>query len=197
MRTRCLALALLVFLWRPAPVAAEWQIKPFVGLTFGGGTTFVDPEHAAGRANLVVGVTGALLGAVLGVDADFGRAPGFFQSGAQDLVLNSSVTTLTGNVVIALPRRLSEYTLRPYLVGGVGLIHAQIDGRLGALRVSSTLPAMDFGAGATGFLTDRVGLSWEVRRFQSFGGQGQVRGVSFGEEELSFWRANMAVALRY
>ena len=34
--------------------ATEWQIRPFVGLTFGGGTTLVDPEHAAGSANIVL-----------------------------------------------------------------------------------------------------------------------------------------------
>ena len=198
MRTRYVApTLLLVSLWRPAPVAAEWQIKPFIGLTFGGGTTFVDLEQAAGRANLVAGVTGVLLGEVLGIEADFGRAPGFFQSGNQHLVLASNATTLTGSIVIALPRRVTQYTLRPYVVGGAGLMHARIDGSLGVLQVSSTLPAMNLGGGATGFLTDRVGLSWDVRRFRSFGGKGQARGVSFGDEQLSFWRANMAVAIRY
>lgn len=194
-RPRYLALALLLL--SPAPVVAEWQIKPFVGLTFGGSTTFVDVEHAAGRANLVVGVTGVLLGEILGFEADFGRAPGFFQSGSSRLVLGSSATTLTGNIVIALPRRMAPYTLRPYFVAGVGLMHAEIEGSLGALRVSSTLPAIDLGGGATGFLTDRIGLSWDVRRFRSVAGKVQARGVSFGNEQLMFWRANMAVAIRY
>ena len=54
---------------------------------------------------------------------------------------------------------------------------------------------MDFGGGATGFLNDRVGLSWEVRHFRSF--NGQAHGNSLGNEQLSFWRANMAVTFRY
>ena len=186
----------LTLLLLPAPAAAEWHIKPFVGLTFGGGTTFVDLENAAGGANIVYGVTGVLLGEVFGIEADFGRASGYFESGDQDLLIASHAITLTGNVVIALPRSMAEYSLRPYFVAGAGLMHARVDGRLGALQISSSLPAMDVGGGATGFLSDRAGLNWDVRYFRSVGGR-QTRGVSFGDEALSFWRATMAVAIRY
>lgn len=188
---------LAALLLSPGPAAAEWQIKPFVGVSFGGSTTLVDAEHAAGQPNVVFGVSGMLLGDVLGLEADFGRAPGFFQSGDRNLVRSSSATTLTGNLVIALPRRLTEYTLRPYLVIGAGLMHASVESAFGALPVSSYLAAMDLGGGVTGFLTDRLGLSWEVRRFRNLAGQDPPRGVSFGAEQLSFWRANMAVAIRY
>ena len=64
----------------------------------------------------------------------------------------------------------------------------------GALKISRTLPAMDFGGGVTGFLTDRIGLSWEARYFRST--SGGTEGVSLGPERLSFWRASMAVAVR-
>lgn len=178
------------------PAAAEWQVKPFVALTFGGGTTFVDLEKAAPRPHRMIGVTGVLIGEVFGVDVDMGRASGFFQWGDQNLLLDSGITTLTGDVIVAMPHRMTEYTLRPYLVAGAGMMRVRIDGLLGALRVASTRPAMDFGGGVTGFLTKRVGLSWEVRRFSSLG-ENQVRGASFGGEHLSFWRADMAVAIRY
>jgi hypothetical protein len=94
-----------------------------------------------------------------------------------------------------MPKRMAEYTLRPYFVGGMGLMHVQVEGRLGALPLSISLPAIDFGGGVTGFLNDRVGLSWEVRHFRSIGGDTQ--GNSFVPERLSFWRATMAVAIRY
>jgi len=54
----------------------------------------------------------------------------------------------------------------------------------------------DVGGGVTGFLTDRVGLNWEIRRFWRVGGQdtplaaGQV-------QQFSYWRASMALAFRY
>src|SRR5688572_21176527 len=136
MRIALLALALLLL--RPAPARADWQLKPFVGLTFGGGTTFLDLEHAAGGPNLVVGFSGVLLGEVIGIDADVGHAPGFFQRGDQLLVARSSATTLTGNVVVALPRRLAEFSLRPYFVGGAGFMKVRIDDPVDVLSVSST-----------------------------------------------------------
>lgn len=176
-------------------MGAEWQLRPFLGVTFGGDTTFFDLERASGKANLALGLNGVLLGEWIGVDADLGYAPGFFQSGDQNLVTRSRVTTLTGNVVIALPRRLAEFTLRPYFVGGAGLMRVRIVDPSKVLSVSSTLPAVDLGGGVTGFLSDRIGVNWDVRHFRSVGGK--TRGFSFGEEQLSFWRANMALVFRY
>jgi hypothetical protein len=49
----------------------------------------------------------------------------------------------------------------------------------------------------TGFLTQRIGLNWDVRRFSTLRGEGETVGNSFGNEQLSFWRATMAVAVRY
>jgi hypothetical protein len=144
----------------------------------------------------VIGVNGAFLGDVLGLEVDFGRAPGFFQSGNEQLVRGNSVTTLTGNVIIAVPRHLTEYTLGPYFVVGAGLMHAHIDDLLGVLTVSSTLPAMDIGGGVTGFLTKRIGLIWDARYFSSVGDR-KERGFSIGAEQLSFWRASMGLVIRY
>ena len=191
-------LALTLLLLSPAETSAEWQIRPFLGVTFGGGTTLVDLDLTAGSPNVVVGVNAALLGDVIGIDVDFGRAPGFFESGDQHLVRRSSVTTLTGNVVIAPPRHLTEYTLGPYFVVGAGLMRARTDELLGPLSVASTLPAMDVGGGANGFLSDHIGMSWEARYFWSVGGK--LRGQSLGpqevSEQLSFWRASMALVIR-
>jgi hypothetical protein len=191
-------LVLMVLLWPPSVASAEWQVKPFLGVTFGGGTTLLEPEMAVGRANVMVGINALLIGDTLGVEADLGYAPGFFQTGdlQQPLVVSSSATTLTANVLVAVPRHLTQYTLRPYFVGGGGLMHAGFEDFFG-LTVRSTLPAMDVGGGVTGFLTNRFGVNWDVRYFRSFGGKDEGIGVSKGPEELSFWRAHMALAVRF
>lgn len=194
-RAGCLALGLLLVAATQA--SAEWQLRPFIGVTFGGGTTLVDLDHAAGRPNIAVGIGGGWLGDIVGLDADLGYAPGFFQAGDRRLVLRSSVTTLTGSLVIAVPRRLTEYSLRPYFVGGGGVMRARSDDFFGVLRVASTLPAVDIGGGVTGFLTDRIGVNWDVRHFRSLKGAPEGRGLSVGAEQLSFWRANVALAIRY
>lgn len=198
-------LALALWLLAPAAAAAEWQVRPFIGVTFGGATTFVDPEKAIGTQNAVVGVSSGWLGDIFGLEADFGRAPGFFQtdetpaiSGVSDpALLTSAVTTLTGNVVVALPARLAGYGLRPYFSGGAGLMHIDTVGQFQILDLHRTLPTLSLGGGVTGFLTDRVGLNWDVRRLSTLRGEGETLGNSLGRERLSFWRATMAVALRY
>jgi len=198
MRVSLLALALLLF--SAAPTAAEWQIRPFLGVTFGGGTTFVDLAQAAGSPNIVFGANGRWLGNVIGIDVDFGHAPGFFESGDQQLVQRSSATMLTGNIVLSPPRRATEYTLGPYFVVGGGLMHARINDFFDLLPVASTLPAMDIGGGVNGFLSDRLGLNWEARYFRSIGGK-ELRGTTIAPDEapeqLSFWRASMALVIRY
>jgi hypothetical protein len=197
-------LALTMLLASAPSASAEWQIKPFLGVTFSGGTTFVDYEHAAGHPNVAIGVSGMWLGDIFGIEADFGRSPGFFERGdqglltgvsPQGLVTNTSVTTLTGNVVVALPRRLVEYTLRPYFAGGAGAMFVHIDDFAGNPFVARSLQAMDLGGGVTGFFTNRIGVSWDVRYFRSIDRTFES-GLSLSSEQLSFWRANMAVAIR-
>jgi hypothetical protein len=194
-RATLAAMALIATAARPA--AAEWQLKPFLGLTFGGTTTFVDLDDAAGHPHVVYGGSVTWLGEIVGVELEFGHTPGFFEAGQVQLVKRSSTTTLTGNVVIALPRRIAQYGLRPYFVGGAGMIRAHIGDALDAFPIADNLVGVNLGGGATGFLTSRVGLNWDVRHFATVGGNTGVRGVSLGPEQLSFWRASMALAFRY
>jgi hypothetical protein len=200
MRIRYLIVTLILL--APVTAHAEWQVRPFIGYTFGSETSFIDPEHAIDNQNVVWGGSGGWLGEIFGLEADFGRAPGFFQTEESNLppelrVVESAVTTLTGNIVIALPRRMAGYGLRPYFVGGAGLMHVDLLGKIDIVRHNRTLPTLSLGGGVTGFLTDRVGFNWDVRRLSTLRGEGETLGNSLGDEQLSLWRATMAVALRY
>jgi hypothetical protein len=205
MRYRPIALASVTTLLLSIGVrsaSAEWQIKPFAGATYGGDSTFlfVGPsllEPNPNHPHLAYGVSGLVLGEIFGVEVDFGHTPGFFQStnSLPVKVVDSGVYTFTGNFVVAMPRHLTQYTLRPYLVGGAGLMHIAYETDGSVIQVSERLQAMDLGAGVTGFVTRRIGLSWDVRYFRSINGTIQ-NGVSIASEHLSFWRATMAVAIR-
>ena len=177
--------------------AADRQMRPFIGATFGGATTFVDPESAIDTTNLSVGVSAVFLGEVFGTEIDVADAPGFFQSGDKNLVHSSRVTTICGNVVVAAPHRLTEYAVRPYFVGGAGLMRVRTTTAFSVFDVSAVIPAVDVGVGAVAFLTNKVGASLDVRRFQSVGSHTGDSGLSFGDEHLSFWRASMAIVIRY
>jgi hypothetical protein len=186
--------AMLLAVATPSQAFAEWQLRPFIGATFAGETTLFDLDHATDENKFTVGANVVLLGEFLGVEADLGHTPGFFDASTQTLVVSSRVTTLTGNVVLALPKRLAQYSLRPYVVGGAGIMYARSDDG-NVLTISSNLAALDIGGGVTGFFTNRVGVSWDVRYFRSIGA-GENNGLSFGNEHLSFWRAMMAGVVR-
>ena len=194
MRLGLLVCALLFL--QPTMGWAEWQLKPFVGVTFGGTSSFLDLDGVANeRKKFVLGGSATWLGNFIGIEGEVARVPGFFQTVSQESVLSSSVTTLTGNVVLTLPRRMTQYRLRPYFVGGGGVVRANIDHELDTLSIQTSLRVLDFGGGATGFLTDRVGVNWDVRYFRSVGGK-EGTGLAFGKEQISFWRATMGVAIR-
>jgi hypothetical protein len=190
-------LSLTVLLVPSRATAGERQIRPLIGVTFEGGTTFVDSENAVGKPHAVLGVNAVWLREIIGVDVDLAHAPGFFQADdPRHLVISSGVTTLTGNIVVAAPARKTEYGLRPYFVGGAGLMRVRIDHAFGVLPVAKTSPAIDVGGGVLGFITNRIGVCWEVRRFASLS-RTTEQGLSIGAERLSFWRASMALAIRY
>jgi len=70
---------------------------------------------------------------------------------------------------------------------------------LDVFTVSNVVPAIDFGAGVVGFLTNRFGIGWDVRRYQSVGNPTidvALTTTPDGRERLSYWRAQMLVALR-
>jgi hypothetical protein len=177
--------------------AADRQIRPFAGATFGGGTTFVDPENAIGTLNPAIGVSAVFLGEVVGAEIEVADAPGFFETGDKHLVLRSRVTTISGSVILAAPHRLTEYWLRPYFVAGGGLMRVRTTTSFSVFDVAKVIPEIDLGVGVVAFLTNRVGVSWDLRRFQSIGTGTPDVGLSFGGESLSFWRATMGAVIRY
>ena len=190
-RTLVLATGLLLLCVRAN--AADRQVRPFAGVTFGGATP-IDFENAAGKPHPAIGVVAVFLGELFGVDIDVADVPGFLQAGDKNLVLNSRVTTVCGNVVIAAPHRLTEYTLRPYIIAGGGLMRVTETTSLSASDLSSVVPTFDLGVGAVAFVTSRAGVSWDVRRFQSFRDTSLQTGFA---EHLTFWRATMAAVIRY
>jgi len=177
--------------------AEDRQIRPFIGATFGAGTTLLDFGDATGKANLAIGASAVFLGEMFGTEIEIADAPGFFKSDPNSLLRGSRVTTISGNVIVAAPRRMTEYSLRPYLVGGGGLMRVRTTTALNVFDTSSVTPMLDVGVGVVGFLTNRTGVYWELRRFQSVGGDTGTVALSWGDEHLSFWRATMGVAIRY
>jgi len=198
---RSAAWLVLVWLSFSGTARAEWQFRPAIGVNFAKDTSFGLPQAGGSIGRISWGGNAALLGDIVGLEVDFSRRSGFFPaSKAQGagIVQGSSVTTLTGNAILTLPSHMVEYTLRPYIVGGAGLMAVRINQSVDIFDVSQNMKATDFGGGVTGFLTKRIGLNWDLRHFRSFNGGPELSLLrSTGSPKLSFWRAQMALAIRY
>jgi len=189
-----LALALLL-----APNAALAQtdvlIVPFAGAKFHGSTTIFGGE-TVGESKLTFGLSTMVLSEkFLGVEGDIQQTPQFFGHGVRQTVSSSAVTTLTGNVVIAVPKVITRESLRPYLVSGLGLMHARVTTTAGLLDSQANLLGLDIGGGAIGFVSPRAGARFELRHFKNL--TNDSRAVTIGGTRLSFWRLTAGLVLRY
>jgi hypothetical protein len=90
------ALVWLGFFAAPTRAAAEFQVKPFVGLTFGASTTLVDPASGHETRHVAMGISALYLGDIFGVEAEVSQVPKFFQRSDADLTLRSVVNTVSG-----------------------------------------------------------------------------------------------------
>jgi len=193
---RVLGLLSLSLCASPAAAHADWLLTPFIGVKFSGHTNLVEFDGRAGANKLTVGASIALLSdGIFGVEGDIGYVSRFFEQG-DDLIAQSNVTTATGNLIVAVPRSISQDSLRPYLVSGVGLMHVGIEDVLDLLPIDSNLFCLNIGGGAIGAVTNRVSVRFEVRHFRNLSAENdQV--VGFGNTRLNFWRGTVGVFLRY
>src|SRR5829696_5354883 len=65
----------------PSTARADFFVIPFAGIKFGGSTSIVDLELAAGKKKLVIGAAALKIGSgILGYEAEFGNISGFFSN---------------------------------------------------------------------------------------------------------------------
>ena len=179
-----------------AHAQADLLVIPFIGAKFAGHTNLTDLEQATGEVKTTFGISGAILtDGFLGIEADFEHSPHFFERGVGGLISKSNVTTLSGNVIFALPRRITQDSLRPYLVSGLGLMHAHIETQANIFHANSNLVGLDVGGGAIGFISPVAGARFELRHFKNLTKDDAAD--AFGSTRLSFWRLTAGLVLRY
>jgi hypothetical protein len=197
---RLAVLGAFITLFYPASASADWLISPFVGVKFGGEicptscpgvNDLVDPEDATGLKKFTFGASGGWLSdGVLGFEGDFAYIAGYFDRGTDPTVTSSKAYTLMGNVILAVPVAISRDGLRPYLVGGIGFVRWTRKNPDDVFNASALQPALEFGGGALGRLTNRSSVRFELRRIAGR----DDPDLGYG---LSFWRATVGVAFRY
>jgi hypothetical protein len=172
-------------------------IVPFIGMKFGGKTSIALGEENVGEKKVTFGVSSMLLGdKFLGVEGDLEQTPQFFGPGLARTVTSSAVTTLTGNVIVAVPKAITQESLRPYVVAGLGLMHARLSTQVDLLDTKSNLLGFDIGGGVVGFVSPRAGARFELRHFRNLTDDASGA-VTIGGTKLSFWRLTAGLVLRY
>ena len=196
MSARVLALVLLTPLTFPATAAAEWIVSPYVGVRFAANTTFVVGRAGAEERKFVFGSSiGLLTSGVLGLEADVAFVPGFFQGAFVNR--SGALTTLMGNVIVAAPLAMTQYGLRPYLVGGAGLLHAGGSAELTGPVIDSNLFGINIGGGAFGPVSPHTSLRFDVRYFSNVGSDHDATVATQGNLRLSFWRGSVGLTFRF
>jgi hypothetical protein len=198
-RASTLLLIVMIVSLAPVPAAAQdLLVIPYLGFTFGGGSSlFADLEQGSGETASAVGASVALVGAgLLGLEADIGYVPGFFERGERQIVVPGSfVTSLTGSVILTLPLSVTRESLRPYLLAGGGLMRAEARDIQSVFPIRSTMPAVVFGGGAIGMLSNSVGVRFDLRYLRSLG-EGDDLSAGTGAR-VRFWRGSVGLVLRY
>jgi hypothetical protein len=193
-RTSIRLLATVLTLTAATPASADWLLVPFIGTAFGGETSLLVLQRGQIRAQTVFGASGLWLPrGVLGIEGDVAFGPSFFQ--ANDLIESSSVSTLGGSLIVALPLGVTRESLRPYAVAGIDTVRAAFEDTISVFPQVETLAGMHFGGGAIGFLGPKTGVRFDLRHLQSLSREpAQLTGER--RSKLSFWRLTFGVVIR-
>ena len=212
---RTTALALLFLGTVAAPARADWFATPYFGVVFGGAanqfaTDDLDDEFEQ-RVNFG-GSFGYRTKGVIGFEVDYNVAPNFFQftggTGNFDLFdLDSSVQTLMGNVVLAIPVGGSTRRRIPAVRDG-GLRHdphatAQRQRRL--RRHHQQRQRLQRRRRRGLLRGTHFGLRADVRYFRGFESLDDEDPIEdnpffdqpFATEVFNFWRGTLGVTFRW
>jgi opacity protein-like surface antigen len=208
-------LALLLVCTLAAPARADWFLTPYIGTAFGGASNqFVlndlDDEFEQ-RVNFGASI-GYRTKGIFGFELDYGVAPNFFQftGGTNNFDLlnfDSSVQTLMGNVVIAVPVGGSSGAgFQPYVTAGFGTIRTQLRSASDVFEdITSNDSGFNVGGGAHVFFGTHVGIRADaryIRGFESLDDEDPIEDNPFFEqafatEVFNFWRASAGLTFRW
>ena len=196
-----------------SPASADWLLTPYIGGVFGGASnqfTFNDADDEF-EQRMNYGVSFAYhTSGIFGVEVEYGAAPNFFQftggTNNFDLFdLDSSVQTLMGNVVLALPVGGRDGPFRPYVTAGLGTIRTQLRSESDVFdELTSNDTGYNVGAGAHLLAAGRVGIRADVRYFRGFEAIDDEDPIDnplfdqpFAQEVFNFWRGTVGVTFRF
>ena len=184
-----IGMALLVLGSTAAPAHAQGFLSPFVGYDFGGDASCPHIDNCQDK-RLNAGVGFGTMGSVFGFEEEIADARSFFGKAPN---ISSSVFTATSNLLIAP----TFGPVRPYAVGGLGLIKTHVEFRADSLFTSTNNNlGWDLGGGLMGFVGSHVGVRAEVRYFHTFRDL-KALGFTLSHAKLDYGRASAGVVFKF
>jgi opacity protein-like surface antigen len=185
---------------QPSTAAADWMFTPFVGLSTGTSIKDINGAELDSQTKATYGAGLTWMGAgILGVDIDFGYTPNFF--GDDPDFGDSNVTTLMFNAIVGAPIGGQHGGgVRPYAVGGIGLLRQRVNSANAFFDdVSRNNMGFNLGGGVAGFFTDKVGVRGDLRYFRKLkAGSSSANDLDvFDVDTLSFWRGTVGITFRF
>jgi hypothetical protein len=196
-----LGLATLV----PASSArADVLFTPFVGANLGGSAASPLANLVGDPSRTTFGGSLALMaGGVFGVEADVGYTPRFFGTdvelgGVPISLAQNNVLTAMANLTVGVPVQGSSGAgIRPYAVGGIGLVRQQLSAAAGLVRYDLNDVGYNVGGGLMLFVSRNVGIRGDVRHFRTLGGNTLVDLIDLQPGAFNYTRATVGVTFRY
>jgi hypothetical protein len=189
---RHLSVASLLIALTSVPARADGLIVPFVGFNYGGDSgsncgSLTDCK----KKHTNFGVSFVSMGPVMGLEEDISYAKNFF---GETPGTANSVFSLMTNLVIGA----GTGPVRPYVVGGIGLIRPHVSSLTSSLTglgsTGKNAVGYDIGGGVTGMFGSHVGIRGDLRRFHTLQ---NVNILIFQGQKLDFWRASLGLALAF
>lgn len=186
MKRTLLTIGLALFsLAVPGTAHAQAFFTPFGGATFGGD---------AQVRRLSMGGALTFMGKAAGVEIEFGYTPDFFgeQRGVA-LIADSNVTSLMGNIVLGP----GVGPVRPYVVGGVGLLRPRINTSGLFTNVSANDLGLDAGGGLLILVSKHVGVRGDLRYFRRLTDPSNDNDLDLTLAGFHFFRATAGLSFRF
>lgn len=212
---RTTALAVVFVGTVAAPARADWFLTPYLGVVFGGAANQFATDDLDDKFEQRVNFGGSFgfrTKGVIGFEVDYNVAPNFFQftggTGNFDLFdLDSSVQTLMGNVVLAIPVGGSTGAgFQPYVTAGFGTIRTQLRSASDLFDdITSNDSGFNVGGGAHVFAGTHIGIRADMRYIRGFESLDDEDPIDdnpffdqpFATEVFHFWRGTLGVTFRW
>jgi len=191
---RVIAVLAMSILFAVPSARAQGYVAPSLGLVFGN-------PSARGQADFVLDVGWLSRLEPLGFELDVMYAPSFF--GTEGPYGENSVSTYMANVVVAGGgARRGRFggrrtAVRPYLSGGVGIMHEVVTTPVIANKISNNDLGLNLGVGVMAFTSRSIGVRGDVRYFRDLIDTQSENTTNIDFGAFHFWRASVGFILAF